>query len=60
MSKGNGYRNRIDDRNGWAHKMDEIFEHELSKRLKIWFKTRTAKRMALQLAKESGLYENVG
>jgi len=40
--------------------MDEIFEHELSKRLKIWFKTRTAERMALQLAKESGWYENVG
>jgi hypothetical protein len=25
--------------------------------LKVWFKTRTAKRMALQLAKESGLWE---
>jgi hypothetical protein len=60
MSKGNGYRKRIDDRNGWARKMDEILEHELRKRLKICFKTRTAKRMALQLAKESGLYENVG
>jgi hypothetical protein len=24
--------------------------------LKVWFKTRTAKRMALQLAKESGLF----
>jgi hypothetical protein len=28
--------------------------------LKIWFKTGTAKRMALQLAKESSLYENPG
>jgi HD superfamily phosphohydrolase YqeK len=26
--------------------------------LKMWFKTRTAKRMALELAKESGLYED--
>jgi HD superfamily phosphohydrolase YqeK len=28
--------------------------------LKVWFKTRTAKRMALQLAKESGLFEDSG
>jgi hypothetical protein len=28
--------------------------------LKMWFKTRTAKCMALQLAKESGLFEDSG
>jgi hypothetical protein len=60
MSKGNGYRNRIDDRSGWAHKTDEIFEHELRKTLKIWFTKRTAECMALQSVKESGLYENAG
>jgi hypothetical protein len=30
----------------------------LRRGLKIWFKTRTAKHMALELAKESGLYED--
>ena len=28
--------------------------------LKTWFRTRTARRMALQLAKESGLCEDAG
>jgi len=40
--------------------MDEIFEHELRKTLKIWFRTSTVKRMVLQSVKESGLYENAG
>jgi len=32
----------------------------LGKGLKMWFKTRTAQRMALRLAKETGLYEDSG